>query len=1271
MSPSSKPTIDGRKCSQTTYYQPANNTCKPCPPSSKYFPSNRLTCGCNPGYAQSGFASTLQCTQCSIGQYATNFSKTCIDCPQGSYSNIAGSGIFILCPVGYYSPVTGSSSCLPCPVGFYNELLGQASCTPCSGGQITPGVGSISVTFCLSPLPNFTMGFIALAFVLVISLKYIFYGNLSKTAFNRRERYVVPMAEMCMETNNILKERIRKQPIKRSTMNSSTKALLFLVFSILFICLYVIAFYIALLYHIFFTSMILWRSMVVSFKLPPLLDIISASVRALAATLGLPVTVFEYLLYPGIIAIKFLSTFQLNLSSLNVTCNGAKAPIELFMNFFILAVYIIFIKSEYFLLWSVCFKGLNQSFINSNLIKGKIFTNMNVLYCVVVMALFAVNPLQSFLRYSLTFASITTFFAENGMHALSPACDNVTGAPMFDSILGITSTIMVWLLIMPVIYLLSEVIVPGKMQVRSRKVHASENTDKSPEQHKTERYHRFNFWQRKEHSIRSPATIENEEICSSNDSDDQDTVNETKETLIARVRRMFRLNFNRKPPTNSVRYGLTKYVKDTLLTFASLDVWLFNCFAWLWVKYLSRVNKREMNKLRRRASSIAVADSIIAFQKSIAPRPAGLQLEDIITTFISYGEVSAEQELKILAKWEQKMLVQLPTYAKLCENVKIELVTILKGYHHRLPHTAIAMVVASSGIGHFFTDEGRRCWYIVFRKFYVFLQVCIGMWTEEAFEAFELESISHLMLTTEEDEGITMLLTFIIGPRALLFQVLQFGTMFSACVLSLAGAPLMVFSKSLQKKNLPDLLFSIKRAHDLAMQREIRQRSGLTEDYFQSYTWIINIRSLVIIATESRLVTFTVHIIILAIIFMFTLFAGETISIIVVLFLVLVPYAVAKSLLFIVYFGKSIDMQDVDFQALFGILSLKYVLLFIREGRFREKKEVITADPFAEEILDFTKLHEDDNCVVESYINGDEDDSSSCYDSCSTLFEEKSSGGDESISGKHSVEHSAHKSDKSFGSESHYSTPSEESNKSSDGSYESNKELELMENDKDGLESESDIDFSATLNNSSVEAVFSELGDDVISPANAVELASVLTHETEIYSNNFPMMITQLIKVALNKVYSQAGSEVSGPMKEIVLGNTDIQVESTEVASLMEIVVDDTNSQDGSGEVDSLRECAINDAGSQVQSGVVAPLKEILIHDTGSEVGSEAMSEIIANTKLDFGLRSHLHESDVSDSDDSDSLNHVFKDSIEYDSDSVSDNGSSYGSSDIDGENFN
>eukprot|EP01036_Dinobryon_divergens_P033281 gene33281-43034_t len=497
VSPSTNPTIDGDKCSHMTYYVPANNTCLPCPANSKYFRTNRLTCGCNPGYSQLGFAGAMHCVLCAAGKYASNYSTSCLPCPPGYFTATTDSGTPQPCAVGYSAAVSGSTSCSPCPIGSYSALVGQATCSVCSDGRITPALASISEDFCLSPVPNFSMGFTALILVLLIAFKFIMYGRFSKTAFLRRERFVTPLAGICLETSNVIKDKMRfrpppSQPPKPSSsilrasshyLFSLVKMLLFFVLSITGMVLYVVVHYIGLLYSVIFTSLILWRSVSSAFQLPPLLDIISSALNSLAQSLGFPGWLLSYLFLPATFLIGILSTFQLDLEG-NLNSQEQFHSLRAFLDRWIGSVYeevrSLSVAVETVFTANNPMESIDR--ISKALLAILVMYPLQLLFSLlvvypfksvpslvgvlpfmVIMIVFAMNPLQSLLKYSFTLANIATFVADNGMHPLSPACDNVSGYPMFDSILGISSTIIAWLLVVPIIYLLADVLVPGKL----------------------------------------------------------------------------------------------------------------------------------------------------------------------------------------------------------------------------------------------------------------------------------------------------------------------------------------------------------------------------------------------------------------------------------------------------------------------------------------------------------------------------------------------------------------------------------------------------------------------------------------------------------------------------------------------------------------------------------------------------------------------------------------------------------------------------------------
>jgi hypothetical protein len=71
-----------------------------------------------------------------------------------------------------------------------------------------------------------------------------------------------------------------------------------------------------------------------------------------------------------------------------------------------------------------------------------------------------------------------------------------------------------------------------------------------------------------------------------------------------------------------------------------------------------------------------------------------------------------------------------------------ELYLIVRDELHESILDPVAGFVAFLGIGHFFTPTGRYYWKVVLNNYKIFLMVCLGIWTDEAVEAYGLEETS-------------------------------------------------------------------------------------------------------------------------------------------------------------------------------------------------------------------------------------------------------------------------------------------------------------------------------------------------------------------------------------------------------------------------------------------------------------------------------------------------------------------------------------------------
>jgi hypothetical protein len=82
----------------------------------------------------------------------------------------------------------------------------------------------------------------------------------------------------------------------------------------------------------------------------------------------------------------------------------------------------------------------------------------SLIYLVTVQVLLSMRPLLSALQYLMSFTSVQSFFP---FHNYTSACNNIQNFNGIDATLAGMSTFLVYLLIAPVIYTVSTVMVPG------------------------------------------------------------------------------------------------------------------------------------------------------------------------------------------------------------------------------------------------------------------------------------------------------------------------------------------------------------------------------------------------------------------------------------------------------------------------------------------------------------------------------------------------------------------------------------------------------------------------------------------------------------------------------------------------------------------------------------------------------------------------------------------------------------------------------------------
>jgi hypothetical protein len=794
--PSSQPTKNRMHCtvSDNTFYSPSRDDCVACPRHSFLNHTGDDTCYCSGGYSQVGRRHTLNCTACSSGEVSLPGSANCTQCLSGFFAN------------------SKSNLCELCPLSFYSSSSGQSQCTPCPAGRATATLGSTTVDQCISPVPNFTLGFLALFLVIVIFSWYIVFGKFLRVSFERKVKIVLPNIEKCKQVL-FSEEKFHYQHliVVQDKKNQQTRKLKFFTFGVLGLLVMIVSVFfgfVFFIYHVFFTSLILWRGMKADLHLSPILNLLAEGLQDITEYISLPVDLFYFVALPFLYLFEALASINLNLSSVNVTCAGSQAPIELLINCFILGLLVIIIRSDYQLLFNILLNNLNQRFILNNVeqrLDSSDFRFSRYFFiCLAVSALNAINPFQVGLRYCMGFVRIDTFAKNHGIaHEVSESCNQVPGAPHFDSFLGFMSTIFAWWLILPAIYCLAEVVVPKckkidplkqkmsqeKRSMKSAKIFPAdlfvdetvkrppkpssgndsslldekafdsdenESDDSSPEDGG------------EQNAVRSPeypshisskfpgideAVLADiyQEFCKDRLIEEKGKLQNVVNTAIKNMAVVNRPSIFRKSVhkvTKRLPFVLAfyYYCKQKYFLMISFDLWISNFFSsWITVlkkNTLKEGRKEELLLLSQGGKQPRRMTRIISAKETSVKTPGVKQLFSLDSNeFIQRMHLYDLEQMK-----KQKNLDSLWRKERLQNTHSLpsyyELCLIVRDELHDYILEPFAGIFALLGIGHFFTPTGRYYWKVVLNNYKVFLCVCFGIWTDEAVEAYGLEETS-------------------------------------------------------------------------------------------------------------------------------------------------------------------------------------------------------------------------------------------------------------------------------------------------------------------------------------------------------------------------------------------------------------------------------------------------------------------------------------------------------------------------------------------------
>lgn len=179
---------------------------------------------------------------------------------------------------------------------------------------------------------------------------------------------------------------------------------------------------------------------------------------------------FEYLLYifyPIKYVLIGLAYIKLDLSAVRVTCDGSQAPIKMCFNIAIIGTIIVLVESSYSLTFLVTMKKLYQHCFSVFFFAPgfRAWSKLGICdfytfaaYLTIFAFICSCVPFQGVLQFLMTFVQIQAFI---GGHARNASCDRVEGLYGLDSTLAYWTTIVFYAMIVPAVYSIGRILVPG------------------------------------------------------------------------------------------------------------------------------------------------------------------------------------------------------------------------------------------------------------------------------------------------------------------------------------------------------------------------------------------------------------------------------------------------------------------------------------------------------------------------------------------------------------------------------------------------------------------------------------------------------------------------------------------------------------------------------------------------------------------------------------------------------------------------------------------
>ena len=314
----------------------------------------------------------------------------------------------------------------------------------------------------------------------------VIFSRFHVTSFLRRIRIVDPIALTCKSLMSKLDSIKRAMFIHKitfmeeeeaanlaltphmRTLRNLGKMILMLIVTVLITMILMMLLCGSYVAHMFYQTFFLWRGLRFDFNLnADFLSIMRSVLDQIAAVIVVPfIKDILLVFYPFMYILAKLSNIHLNLESVNVSCSGSQAPLEVLIDIVIVGLFTIYIETNYQVLITQPVQDIIQSstevvlFYESRKIMDWTLLRwiISLFYLALVRCVLRLKPMTGALQYLMSFVSVKAFFPN---HAYSTACNNIANFVGIDAALAGVSTFLIYLLIMPVVYTVALVMVPG------------------------------------------------------------------------------------------------------------------------------------------------------------------------------------------------------------------------------------------------------------------------------------------------------------------------------------------------------------------------------------------------------------------------------------------------------------------------------------------------------------------------------------------------------------------------------------------------------------------------------------------------------------------------------------------------------------------------------------------------------------------------------------------------------------------------------------------